>query len=116
MENSSFEILPGVKFTPGQPAPVRSLGQRLRWIGLETAAVLFWLYAITKLFVFDVDVYLLDLFASKWTWLLNYKFPILLGLIVFGMIVSRSLTLGLTVLFIVLYPFFVLFWKIPRFV
>jgi len=116
MENGSFEIVPGVTVTPDQPAPARSFGQRLRWIGLETVAVLFWLYAITKLFVFDVDVYLLDLLAPKWAWLLNYKFPILLGLIVVGMVVSRSLTLGLTVLFIVLYPLIVLFWKIPLFV
>ena len=116
MEDTSLEIAPGVTVTPGQPAAARSLGQRLRWIGLETVAVLFWLYVITKLFVFDVDVYLLDLFAPKWAWLLNYKFPILLGLIVVGMVVSRSLTLGLAVIFIVFYPFIVLFWKIPRFV
>lgn len=116
MENGGFEIVPGVTVTPGQPAPARSLGQRLRWIGLETVAFLFWLYASTKLFVFDVDVSLLDLFAPKWAWLLNYKFPILLGLIVISLIVSRSLTLGLAVLYIVFYPPIVLFWKLPRFV
>jgi hypothetical protein len=86
------------------------------WVGVDLVAALFWLYAIVKVFVFDVDVYLISLVSPESVWLLNYKFLILLGLILVAMLVTRSFVLGFAVAYVALYPFVILFWKVPRFV
>jgi hypothetical protein len=91
-------------------------GAKIYWIGLDLVAVLFWLYAILKVFVFDVDVYLVSLANSEFVWLLNYKLLFLLGLILIAMLVTRSLVLGFAVLYVALYPLVILLWKLPRFV
>jgi hypothetical protein len=89
---------------------------RIFWVGLDLVAVLFWSYANVKVFVFDVDVYLVSLASSEFVWLLNYKLLILLGLILVAMLVTRSLVLGFAAVYVALYPFVILFWKLPRFV
>jgi hypothetical protein len=76
----------------------------------------FWIYAITKLFVVDIDVHLMSLINPQLLWLLNYKLTILLALIAIAMLVSRSLTLALAVCYITFYPLIVVLWKVPRFV
>src|SRR5438105_9147932 len=91
-------------------------GTKIFWDSLDLIAILFWLYAIVKIFVFDVDVYLVSLASPEFVWLLNYKFLILLGLILVAMLVTRSRALGLAVLYVALYPLVILFWKLPRFV
>lgn len=89
---------------------------RIFWAGLDLVAVLFWLYAIVKVFVFDVDVYLVTLAGSEFVWLLNYKLLILLGFILVAMLVTRSFVLGFAIVYVAVYPFVILFWKLPRFV
>jgi hypothetical protein len=89
---------------------------RVFWNGLNLAALLFWLYAIVKVFVFDIDVYLVSLISSNFVWLLNYKFLILLSVILIAMFITRSLVLGFAVVYVALYPFVILFWKLPRFI
>jgi hypothetical protein len=91
-------------------------GAKVFWAGLDLVAILFWLYAIVKLFVFDVDVYLVSLANSDFVWLLNYKFLILVGLVVVAMLVTRSLALAFAVAYVAFFPFVILFWKLPRFV
>jgi hypothetical protein len=91
-------------------------GNRLFWPGLNLVAALFWLYAIIKVFVFDVDVYLVSFISADFVWLLNYKLLILLALILVAMLVTRSLVLGGAVLYVAFYPFVILFWKLPKFV
>jgi hypothetical protein len=85
-------------------------------VGLDLVASLFWLYAIVKVFVFDVDVYLVSLVSPEFVWLLNYKILILLALILVAMLVTKSLVLGLAVVYVALYPLVILFWKLPRYV
>src|SRR5439155_5482163 len=91
-------------------------GNRIFWPILDLIAILFWSYAIVKVFVFDVDIYLVSFASPKFLWLLNYKLPILLGVILVAMLVTRSFVLGFAVVYVVLYPFVILFWKFPRFV
>jgi hypothetical protein len=59
------------------PEVVTTVRKRTKifWIGLDIAASLFWFYAIVKVFIFDVDVYLVSLASSDFVWLLSYKFP-----------------------------------------
>ena len=86
-----------------QPAEAEIKVEKRTWIfwaGLDSVAVLFWLYAIVKVFVFDVDVYLVTLASSGFVWLLNYKLLILLGSILVAMLVTRSFVLGFAIAYV----------------
>lgn len=100
--------------TEAQPAVRKDM--RIFWLWMDLVAIMFWSYALVKLFIFDVDVYLISLTNPEFVWLLNYKFPILLGTIVLAMLLTRRSVLGLSAIYIAAYPFIVLFWKIPKFV
>jgi|tagenome__1003787_1003787.scaffolds.fasta_scaffold20914012_1 hypothetical protein len=104
-----------VEVNPNSPEATLP-GNKAFWVTLDLVAVLLWSFAIVKLFVFDVDVYIVSLINPSSVWLLNYKLPILSGLIVVAMLSTRSFMLGLAAAFVALYPFVILFWKFPRFV
>ena len=112
MEDGHVEI---VAITPAEPDSAPSVWQRIRWRCFEIIAVLCWLYALTKLFVFDIDIYLLNLIAPGWAWLLDFKLTHSrldrnrdAG--------DKESDFGVAVLYIAFYPFVLLFWKVPRFV
>jgi hypothetical protein len=71
------------------------IGSRSRffWIAADSIAILFWSYAVLKLFVFHFDVYLVSLANADCLWLLNYKLPILLALIFVAMLMTKSRTI-----------------------
>jgi hypothetical protein len=113
MENRQMDV---VVLQPAEAEIKVEKRTRIFWAGLDLVAVLFWLYAIVKVFVFDVDVYLVTLAGSEFVWLLNYKLLILLGFILVAMLVTRSFVLGFAIVYVAVYPFVILFWKLPRFV
>ncbi|MBI1210428.1 MAG: hypothetical protein GC190_03115 [Alphaproteobacteria bacterium] len=107
MTDVSSDVANSIKFVPWKP--------RYRLL-LESLAGLFWFYSVIKLFVFDVDVWLVTATIPSAVWVLNYKLPIILSLIVIAMLITRSSTLALSTLYIIFYPLILLFWKIPRFI
>jgi hypothetical protein len=82
----------------------------------EALAIVFWFYVILKLFVFDVDVFLLNTFSPNFVWLLNFKFIILLSIAAVICLIFRSFAIVLWIAYVVFYPLIVLFWKIPRWI
>ncbi|HEX9384798.1 MAG TPA: hypothetical protein VF918_00635 [Anaerolineales bacterium] len=82
----------------------------------EIIAILFWVYVIMKLFIFDVDLFLVEKFSPDFVWLLNYKFFILIGTIATIWLVSKNRNVLLWTLFIFFYPAIILLWRIPFFV
>jgi hypothetical protein len=88
---------------PSESAHAPRKKGKVFWAVLNLAAVLFWSYAIIKIFVFDVDVYLVSFANPELVWVLNYKLLIFLGLILIAMLVTRSFDLGFAVAYIVLY-------------
>jgi hypothetical protein len=113
MENRQMDV---VLLQPPEAEPKVEKGARISWVALDVVAVLFWLYAIVKVFVFEVDVYIVSLASSEFVWLLNYKLLLLFGLILVAMLVTRRFVFGFTVVYVALYPLVILFWKLPRFV
>jgi hypothetical protein len=105
----------GIVGRPGTPDP-RSRKWKTLWAVANVIAIFFWSYAIIKIFLFDVDVYVISLASPAFVWVLNYKFLIFSGLIVIAMLVTKSLMLGLAVGYIAFYPLIVVFWKLPRFI
>ncbi len=109
--------LPSTTVTTGSPTIVSKLiwSKWAKWF-IETIAIVFWLYAITKLFVFDIDVWAVSFLSPGLVWILDYKLPIILTCVAVAMVTTRSLSLGLAVIYIAFYPFVILFWKVPRFI
>jgi hypothetical protein len=83
---------------------------------LELAAVLFWIYAISKLFFFDIDVWVIEKLNPDLIWLLDYKFVFLVAIIAACMLAARSKVVALVIGYMAFYPLLLLFWKFPKFV
>ncbi len=82
----------------------------------ETLAILFWTYILIKLFVFDIDVFLMSKFLPEYVWLLNLKFFILIGGIALIWLVTKNKYILSWSLYVFFYPAIIFFWKIPYFV
>lgn len=80
----------------------------------ETISVVFWLYLVMKVFVFDIDNYLFQLYLPEFIWILKYKFLILLVLLLGSLILFGGKNLLLWFIYIIFYPFILLFWEIPK--
>lgn len=89
---------------------------RLRWISLDSIAVFLWAYSLIKVFVGDVDRWLVSTVAPPLIWLVEYR--LLLLLVVFSilaLVVGRHKRWLWILIYIALFPLVVLFWKLPRF-
>ncbi len=78
---------------PSTPDPKAVRRWKLFWTFADLIAILFWSYALIKIFVFDVDVYLISVANPELVWVVNYKLLIFLGSITVAMLVTRSLIL-----------------------
>jgi len=93
----------------------KNISKWLKKTAREIVAVLFWAYIIIKVFIFDFDVLILNKLLPNYAWLLDYKFFILLGILAIIFLISKNKQIITWSLFILFYPFIVLFWKIPSF-
>ncbi len=82
----------------------------------EIIAVVFWLYVLLKVFIFDIDVFLIVRFIPEYTWLLTLKFFILIGVVAIVWLITKNKVILSWALYIFFYPVIILFWKIPFFV
>ena len=82
----------------------------------EILAIVFWSYLFVKLFIFDVDIYIFNKFLPDYTWLLNLKFFILIGLLAAIWLFTKSKHVFQWSLYVLLYPLIIFFWKIPFFI
>ena len=82
----------------------------------EGFAILCWLYVLLKLFVLDIDAILVEFLFPTQTWVLRYRFILItLGLALFWLI-RGTRRFSKNLLYILFYPFVVVFWRIPKFV
>lgn len=90
--------------------------KRLSLFLRDGAAITVWVYALVKIFVFDIDFYLLNLVSPNLAWILNIRLFILLSLIaVLWLILGHKRFLPFFA-YIVGYPLVILFWKLPVFI
>lgn len=78
----------------------------------QSLALLIWAYLIIKLFIFDIDVYLVQKFFPSYEQILNYKFVVIIITLALLLIIFRKKFLP-WILYIVFYPAIVILWKIP---
>ena len=81
----------------------------------EIIAIICWIYVITKLFIFDIDIYIIERYFSDYAWVINYKFFILIGTLAIIWLLTKNRQLIIWSLFIFFYPVVLLFWRIPYF-
>lgn len=87
------------------------------WRTLDIAGATFWLYAITKLFIFDIDVWLVNQVVPGAAWILIYKFPIMVVFAAIALWIVRSALFAAGVIsYVLFFPLIVLLWKIPYFI
>ncbi|MCH7828057.1 MAG: hypothetical protein IIC75_08830 [Bacteroidetes bacterium] len=80
----------------------------------EIIACVIWLYLFIKIFVYDIDLYFLNLVAPELIKILNYKFFIYIGLIALTWLILGNKRFSKLVAVIVFFPVIFLFWRIPK--
>jgi hypothetical protein len=91
------------------------LRHRTFWIVLKVVAVVFWLYVPAKLFVGDVDRWVVENVDPSVSWLLDYRFFIFLGLAAIGLLVFKRWKYIGALLYVLVFPLSVIFFYVPRF-
>ena len=79
----------------------------------EFIAIFLWGYTTIKLFIFDIDIFLIERFFPRYAWIVQYKFFILIGIAAIVWFTTKNKTIILWGLFIFFYPLIIFIWKIP---
>lgn len=82
----------------------------------ELLAILFWAYAIIKLFFFDIDVFMVSKILPEYIGFLYLKFFIVVGVISAIWLFVKSKKILPWLLYIIFYPAILFLWKIPYYV
>lgn len=85
----------------------------MKKIGYHLIGILIWAFAFTKLFVFDIDLFLIEYYAMDYLWIHNYRFIFLLILVVISWFWLGNQDFLKFTSFILFYPIILLFWTIP---
>jgi hypothetical protein len=83
---------------------------------LDVLAVIFWAYAIVKLFIFDFDLYLVHTYAPALLWATQLRFVFVIGAIGLLFLFFKTQTIVASLFYILFYPLIIVFWKIPVFI
>jgi hypothetical protein len=90
------------------------LARRSLFLVQELLAISFWIYAICKLFIFDIDVFAIRHLNEQYIWLSEYRFLIFIGVISAFLLLTKNKYLIALSLYVLFYPAIVLCWKVPR--
>ncbi|MFM9553963.1 hypothetical protein ACKI19_16850 [Streptomyces caniscabiei] len=79
---------------------------------LNVLGFLLWVYVTIKLFVFDVDSYVVNEYAPWAQFAIDYKFFVIGGFFILLLLFSKGRRLAY--LYVIFFPLVVIFWKIPK--
>jgi hypothetical protein len=83
---------------------------RFEIILYHLVAVFAWFYAITKLFMIDIDVYLVKSINPNLLWILDYKFFAFVAFAAVSLLFASKMRIVFSVLFISFYPIVIIFY------
>lgn len=99
-----------------QVSEKQNIGNRIGTTIKEIISIFFWVYVPIKLFIFDIDQFLLITFLPTFAWTLNFKFVILILIIASLWVFTSSKQIFYWLSYILFYPVILFFWKIPFFI
>jgi len=84
------------------------------WWTLKAAGIMFWIYVPLKLFVGDLDRWVVDNIAPSLRWILDYRFFAFLVLLSLGLLLLRRWIYLAAISYVLFFPFLVTFYYLPR--
>ena len=87
--------------------------RRANWT-IDTIASFFWLYAVTKLFIFDLDLWLMGELPTVFMLLIEYRLLVILCSVCLILILKGTPFTVSTVLYVAIFPIVLILWKVPR--
>ena len=103
-ENPAVPAPPSVA---GQGAK-KTLGSRLRTCTRELLGMGIWSYGVIKLWVFDLDIFLVNRLAPGLMWIIHYKFLLIVAAVAAAALMTKKATVIGWLLYIIFYPLIVL--------
>ena len=89
--------------------------ETIRGVVRDLLSFVLWSYVVIKLFVFDIDSYILAQTSPDFLWVLDYKFFVITSFLsVLWLFLKTSAFLGLGI-YVFFFPVILFFWKLPRF-
>lgn len=84
-----------------------------RWIVFcDLCGLTVWLYALLKVFIFDVDTLIIEPLGPEWSWLADFRLIIFIAVLaVTAVVVGRRRFLGLCI-YVVAFPLILIGWKL----
>lgn len=104
---------PGKEIAAQQSKREKGAVSYLAKIVREIIAAAFWFYVLVKLFIFDIDVFLINNFLPEYSQFLNLKFFIFIGIIAILWLITKNKYILSWSLYTLFYPIIVLLWKVP---
>jgi hypothetical protein len=77
---------------------------RYSWAWWHFVASIIWFYAVSKIFFFDIDIYVFHAVLPQWELVLEYKFVIFLAVVTAGCFVFSSKSVASFSIFVAFYP------------
>ena len=96
------------------PSAASRRWDRWKWRLANALATVVWLYAICKVFIFDIDQFILHRIWPEGGWLVTYRFFILLAIASVVALAFRKWTFFFWAVYFTLFPIIVIAWWLPR--
>jgi len=90
-----------------------SINDKIKRLFTTVLSVSFWIYVIFKVFVFDIDLWIIKSINKNMIWVLEYKAVLALCIISFVWVWFRTKDFIALMLYLILYPFKLCFLVIP---
>src|SRR6266516_778027 len=87
---------------------------RLGRLARELVAATVWLLAFIKLFVFDIDIILVDHFAPQLHRFLQYRLFIIISGVALSWIILGNRRFRIFVAYVLFYPLILVLWRLPK--
>jgi hypothetical protein len=88
-----------------------------RWLALvirEMIAASLWAFAFVKLWIYDVDIILIENYALYLTPLLHYRLFFIIAFIALSWLILGNKHFRVFIAYVLFYPFIIILWRLPK--
>lgn len=90
--------------------------RRIRWRRtVDVIGTVFWSFAVTKLFIGDLDRVLVNAFLPSLLWVLDLRWLLVLVLLALLLLLFKSRRLGFSLAYVLAFPLVLVLWKLPKY-